>query len=352
MAINKNEMDALLFIDTNKFLDFYRIRKSDISMKYLKQIEACKDRLIIGSQVEMEYKKNRQDVIVESLKQYSKPDWGKLSAPALVSQLQPAKIIDNMKKEINTQYKKLNVKIEKILRNPSQNDPVYQSLQRVFKHPSTYNLNRKAKIRFKIRNLAKKRYMLGYPPRKQNDTSIGDAINWEWIIKCSQDSGKDIVIITRDEDYGSIYKDESYLNDWLKQEFKQRVSRRRNILLTNKLSFGLKIVNASVTKEMEDAEKELLEDLGLEFSSFVKDYVPSLDSNVINEIINDLRQLDFVENVVLMNSDYLKRIVNLTISISQTALLTRELANTLDSIVGDFMAKHSVKIWYNIILKE
>ena len=286
MAKNKNKMDALLFIDTNKFLDFYRIRKSDISMKYLKQIEECKDRLIIGSQVEMEYKKNRQDVIVESLRQYSKPDWGKLSAPALVSQLQPAKIIDNMKKKIDTQYKKLNVKIEKILSNPSRNDPVYQSLQRVFKHPSPYNLNRKEKFRFKIRNLAKKRFILGYPPRKKNDTSIGDAINWEWIIECSQHSGKDIVIITRDEDYGSIYKNESYLNDWLKQEFKQRVGQRRKILLTDKLSVGLKIVNVDVTKEMEDVEKELLEDLGLEFSPFIKGYVHRLRTSEIGEIIN------------------------------------------------------------------
>ncbi|MDT9702339.1 PIN domain-containing protein, partial [Streptomyces sp. P17] len=75
----------LLFIDTNILLDFYRIRKSDISIKYLEQIEACKDRLITGSQVEMEYKKNRQKVIVESLNQFSKPDWGKLSAPALLA---------------------------------------------------------------------------------------------------------------------------------------------------------------------------------------------------------------------------------------------------------------------------
>ena len=51
------EIDALLFIDTNILLDFYRDRKSDTSMKFLKQIEHCKDRLILGSQLEMEYKK-------------------------------------------------------------------------------------------------------------------------------------------------------------------------------------------------------------------------------------------------------------------------------------------------------
>ena len=52
-------LDALLFVDTNVLLDFYRIRNIDISTKYLEQLEACKERLILGSQIEMEYKKNR-----------------------------------------------------------------------------------------------------------------------------------------------------------------------------------------------------------------------------------------------------------------------------------------------------
>lgn len=252
-------MDALLFVDTNILLDFYRIRKSDISTKYLEQLEACKDRLIIGSQIEMEYKKNRQKVIIEALTNFSTPDWGKLSTPALVAGLQASKMIEKSRKEITAQSKKVNEKIQKILTNPSQNDPVYQSLQRLFKVSSSYNLNRESQKRFAIRRLARKRFCLGYPPRKSNDNSIGDAINWEWIVQCAIDSGKDIVVITRDSDYGVIYKDQSYINDWLKQEFKQRVNRRRKILLTHKLSVGLKIVHASVTREMEEAEEQLIE---------------------------------------------------------------------------------------------
>lgn len=255
----KAEMDALLFVDTNILLDFYRIRKSDISMKYLAQIEACKDRLITGSQIEMEYKKNRQKVILESLNRFSTPDWGKLSTPALVSGLQASKMIEAKRKEITSQYKKVSSKIQKILTNPSQNDPVFQSLQRLFRNNSGYNLNRDSQQRFSIRRLARKRFCLGYPPRKSSDTSIGDAINWEWIVQCAIDSGKDIVIVTRDSDYGVIYSDQSYLNDWLKQEFSQRVSRRRKILLTHKLSEGLKIVHANVTEEMEKAEQQLIE---------------------------------------------------------------------------------------------
>lgn len=160
-------MDALIFIDTNIFLDFYRIRKSDVSMSYLELIDKHKDLIILGSQVEMEFKKNRQKVILETLNKFKNPDWNNLSVPALLSELQASKQIEKKKKEIGTQQKKVTDKIIKVLKNPSGNDPVYQTLQRLFKHKSPYNLDRSKKKRFTVRNLARKRFVLGYPPKKR-----------------------------------------------------------------------------------------------------------------------------------------------------------------------------------------
>ncbi|CAH8210196.1 PIN domain-containing protein [Vibrio parahaemolyticus] len=253
------KLDALIFIDTNILLDFYRIRRSDISMEYLNRLEDCKDRLILGSQVEMEYKKNRQKVILETLNRYSKPDWNKLTPPTLLAASQAAQQIEKHKKQIETQQKKINHKIEQILGDPSRHDPVYKHLQRIFKHSSEFNLNRLSKARFGVRRLARKRFTLGYPPRKDNDISIGDAVNWEWIIDCAQRTTKDIIIVTRDTDFGAIYNGKSYLNDWLKIEFQERVSKKRKLVLTDKLSFALKAVDEVVTKEMEDAEQQLLD---------------------------------------------------------------------------------------------
>jgi len=252
-------LDALIFIDTNIFLDFYRIRRSDVSLEYLNRLEDCKDRLILGSQVEMEYKKNRQKVILESLNKYSKPDWNKLTPPALLSDSQAAKQIEKSKKRIEKQQKVVNEKIENILGEPSRHDKVYQHLQRIFKYKSEFNLNRLSKKRFSIRRLAKKRFTLGYPPRKNEDLSIGDSINWEWIVDCANRTNKDIIIVTRDTDFGVIYNGKSYLNDWLKIEFQERVSKRRKLVLTDKLSFALKAIDEVVTQEMVDAEKQLLE---------------------------------------------------------------------------------------------
>lgn len=257
---SEHTMNTLIFIDTNIFLDFYRIRKSDVSMSYLDLIDKHKTLIIVGTQIEMEYKKNRQKVILETLNNFKNPDWNNLSVPALLSELQASKQIEKNKKGIGTQQKKVSEKIVKVLKNPAGNDPVYQTLQRLFKYKSPFNLDRKNKDRFKVRTLARKRFTLGYPPRKKEDNSIGDAVNWEWIIKCAIDSEKDIIIVTRDTDFGAIVKGESFLNDWLQQEFKERVGRKRKITLTDRLSVAFRAVKLNVSKEMEKAEAEVIEE--------------------------------------------------------------------------------------------
>ncbi|QQS49862.1 MAG: DUF4935 domain-containing protein [Bacteroidota bacterium] len=252
------QLDALIFIDTNILLDFYRIRTSDVSLKYLEKIEENMNRLITGDQVAMEYKKNRQKVILESLSKFKNPDWNSLTPPAILSSAQPVKIINDKKKEIISQQNKLKTRIEGILARPQYNDDVYKVLQRIFKNNSEYNLDREKKDRFKIRNLAKKRFLLGYPPRKKDDNSIGDAINWEWIIECAIRSGKDIVLVSRDTDFGASFNNESYLNDWLKQEFSERVGKKRKIILTDKLAYAFKLVDIVVTKAMEEEEDQII----------------------------------------------------------------------------------------------
>jgi hypothetical protein len=49
----------LLFIDTNKFLDFYRA-SDEAGLTLLRRIEPLSDTLIFTGQVEMEFLQNRQ----------------------------------------------------------------------------------------------------------------------------------------------------------------------------------------------------------------------------------------------------------------------------------------------------
>ena len=71
-----------------------------------------------------------------------------------------------------------------------------------------------------------------YPPRKKNDTSTGDALNWEWLIQCGKNLPGKIIIVSRDSDYGATVKNHSFINDHLLQEYKGRVGPRRAIQLT------------------------------------------------------------------------------------------------------------------------
>lgn len=94
MAAKKStvEIDPIVFIDTNIFLDFYRARKTDTSIKYLEEIEKITDKLIITNQVEMEYKKNRQVVILETIKN-SLIGIQSSAAPALISDMKAILIL-------------------------------------------------------------------------------------------------------------------------------------------------------------------------------------------------------------------------------------------------------------------
>jgi hypothetical protein len=185
-------------------------------------------------------------------------DWNSLVTPAILADSQPVKMLQKRKDEINKQQKTLKEKVVKIFKSPSTHDRVYKSLNNLFKTNYDYNLNRENEKKYDVRKLAEKRFLFGYPPRKKDDNSIGDAINWEWIIKCAVDSGKDIIIVTRDGDYGEKYGKELFLNDWLLQEFKERVGKRRKIILTDRLSEAFQKISLAVTKEMEKEEERII----------------------------------------------------------------------------------------------
>lgn len=300
MAKKIEKLDALIFIDTNIFLDFYRIRRTDVSMKYLEEIVKHKDIIVTSSQVEMEFKKNRQSAILESITEVTKKGNINLSVPAILSDSQALKMMKKAKQDIDDQQRKLKLQIERILKNPNQNDQVFKCLQKVFSNKSIINLDRENKLRFTIRNLAKKRFLLGYPPRKKDDNSIGDAVNWEWIIKCAELTGKHIIIVIRDTDFGTISESESYLNDWLRQEFKQRISQKRKLILTDKLSKAFQLVKIPVTKEMIEEEKIVINDNFIltqqRLQETIRRFSETIKDSNIFETMNNINKFKLPEN--------------------------------------------------------
>ncbi|UWQ11952.1 PIN domain-containing protein [Aliiroseovarius crassostreae] len=256
--VKKNASENwLVFVDTNILLDFYRLRGGS-AVRQLEALERHKERLILSEQVQMEYLKHRQRVVGETLKELkSIPNQ---SLPPILSEYQPAQMMKKHAANANKKFNEVKTKAEKIISEPANHDEVYKRLQRIFRTCSDLNLGRDNGARLRVRSLARKRFSLGYPPRKNSDTSIGDAYNWEWIISCAQ-SAKDnshILIVSRDGDFGVTREKKSFLNDWLKKEFRERVSRKRKVELTERLTDALKRLDEAVSLEDEQNEEELL----------------------------------------------------------------------------------------------
>ncbi len=253
----------LLFIDTNIFLDFYRATGRDGKLSILGLIDDNHDRIITSDQVEMEYKKNRQAVIRKEAMDAlpSAPNNLVSHIPKFLAQAKPTEMIAKSQKDITTQLKRIKTRLERALLDPTTHDPVYQCLQRLFQADSDYHLtlsDSKRNAYNRAVRLARRRFVRGYPPRKSADTSCGDAINWEWIIHCAKGSKSDIIIVSRDTDYGTTLGDKSVLNDWLRCEFRDRVAKTRKVLLMSRLTDAFKKTDITVTPEQISEEESMI----------------------------------------------------------------------------------------------
>jgi hypothetical protein len=242
--------EKLLFIDTNIWLDFYRAR-NDTGLKLLKQVEALTDNLIVTYQLESEFKRNRQAVLMESWDNLKPPT--DLGFPNIVAEAKASKMLAAHMKEAKKRVARVRSLIAKAMTTP-RHDPVYQACERIFHRESQLVLSRENRHRKVIRTKALRRFLQGYPPRKKNDTSMGDGFNWEWMIYCAAERKAELVIVSRDADYGVTLETKCHLNDHLRQEFKERVSSKRKVVLFNRLTDGLKYFKVPVSKKAVDAE--------------------------------------------------------------------------------------------------
>ena len=222
--------------------------------RQLEFIDQQRSRIITSSQVQMEFLKNRQDVLIGTLAQIKKPEGNIIQIPPVLTDSQPSKQVKQHVDKIKKQQSKLRDRMERILTNPASHDNVYQCVQRLFRVKNEFNLSRTHKDRFRIRRLARKRHLLGYPPRKSSDTSIGDAIHWEWIIDCAAHDKSNVLIVSRDGDFGSSHGGHDHINDWLLKEFRERVGRNLRVELSKRLTEAM--VRFDVEVSTEDKEEE------------------------------------------------------------------------------------------------
>jgi hypothetical protein len=245
----------LLFIDTNIWLDFYRAR-NETGLQLLSHVEAVADRIIVNFQLEAEFKKNRQTAILEGMQELKSP--AQMPRLGIFSDAKDTRVMQKSIKDVEKRTKTLRTRLGRALENPAVHDPVYKVCQRIFHKKDDLNLTLDSIIRHSIRRKALRRFFQGYPPRKKNDTSIGDAFNWEWMVHCATERKAGLIIVTRDADYGVTVENKAYINDHLRQEFSERVSRKRGLILHSRLSDALKLFKVEVSPEEVKAETEFL----------------------------------------------------------------------------------------------
>jgi hypothetical protein len=291
-------MAKLLFLDTNIYLDFYRM-KNEVSLQLLREVEKLRDSLIVTYQVEMEFMKNRQTVILETLRNLKAPRG--IPRIGILSEDAAVKSVNAACKELKNGVRQLNLKLQKILKDPIECDDVYKTLRHIFSKSDELNLTEDLPQAEQIFKQAQRRFTLGYPPRKKNDISIGDSINWEWLIYVASKRQADVYLVSRDGDFGVELEREYYLNDFLKDEFNRRVGNGVTIYFSQALTDVLKKFEVSVSSTQEKAELSLM--LGrhsvrtAEMSGTYVKYLRILNEESLNGEI-DSRIADTCYNIV------------------------------------------------------
>jgi len=277
----------LLFIDTNIFLDFYRSR-NDAGISLLSKIDGLHELTITTCQVEMEFKKNRQNVISESVSLLKPPDFN-LVTPAFLADAATVKVIKDRIQDVKTRVEKLKGRTLSTLENPTTHDRIYQTLQRLFIRSGSLNLRRDTPEYKAIWRRALRRFLEGRPPRKKGDMSAGDSLNWEWIVHCVEVTNRDVIIVSRDADYGLLHDGRGYANNWLTEEIKQRVNQQRKLTLVDRLSAAFKFLSVPVTPAEITAEHTLIAPSRTPQEAEVEDLVTnSIDDLLDNDHISSL----------------------------------------------------------------
>jgi hypothetical protein len=211
----------VVFIDTCVLLDFYRSRGSRNTLSILDHVDGNHHRIITTSQVEIDMtnRPRGSSSLATSARPASRP------VPTFLASRSRCRCWERRSRV--QPDRKVRDRTGRLIADPGRQINLQAPSQTLLRWSATYT---RIKERRRIRARARTRYSLGYPPRKAGDTSMGDAINWEWVVHCAQVlTSANVVIVSRDSDYGHEHGGKAHINDWLREEFKDRVSRQRDI---------------------------------------------------------------------------------------------------------------------------
>lgn len=204
-----------IFLDTNVLLDFFRFSKSELEelRKVIGLAKKEKIKILMTSQVQCEFYRNRDGVISDILGQMRKSTQN-YQFPAMAKEFDEYEEAVELQKKLPKIY---NTLVRSILaRAKDEKLAADELISNIFDVATKVNDDEE------IFNRAHRRYLLGKPPRKGTDKTFGDAINWEALLSDFESTPtEDLFIISVDGDFVSKY-DGAMAHPYLKEEWTSR----------------------------------------------------------------------------------------------------------------------------------
>lgn len=197
-----------LFIDTNIFLNLFHYSNDDLE-ELNKLAVLLRDKrltLILPSQVAMEFRRNRESKIADSLKRLKEIRLA-LQFPQICKDYPEYRELRKHQREFEDAHKRLMARIT--------SDAQSKSLRADYLIGSLFERAQIINSTPILIGKARERLDIGNPPGKKG--SLGDAINWEALLG-TVETGRDVYFISGDKDYCSDL-DENKFDGFLLQEW-------------------------------------------------------------------------------------------------------------------------------------
>jgi hypothetical protein len=208
--------DALLFIDANKYLDLYRTASGK---KLLASLQEQADHIFVTQQVVEEVQRHKlKEAAAFLAKHFGELKLQTFAVPDHLfgTDASQSKSIKDQMGEIVKKIDQLNKDVDTLAR--AILDQIYQSQDEVSRALAPIFARAVAHSPAEFQR-AQERRQRGNPPGKSQN-ALGDQLTWEQILTCFAGK-KQLWIISRDGDCGTVYEGKGYLNLFLYDELRR-----------------------------------------------------------------------------------------------------------------------------------
>lgn len=227
---------ALIYLDTNVYVEFYRSANDRLST--FLEIEKYASSIVVTRQTADEFFRNRFSTLARHIETCKGKVAGSLIPNALLLEMDEYRQILEHQQDIRKLAEKLLTRLS-FYAESGIDDPLMTAFEGIKKNAYFYDTTPD------ILQSARDRKDLGNPPRSKDKQTIGDEVIWETLLASVKD---DLILVTSDENF--------WENIWfLKAEY-AKVTGRKLLFITKKINEALEAVNVR-SEILEEAETDV-----------------------------------------------------------------------------------------------